>query len=346
MDPFNKLHEDLHPFIFQCMSGRDLLTMTEVSTLWKEIVEKEGKLEKKVRLRLDTAKPKEENLVALHESRRKYEVIDACGHALVCIELLRKFRMSVTDLSSTKIFYDWRCGMIAPVDFPNLKRLSLTEDADWLTRSTFQLEELIAKSVSNEFLNKLLKGQKKLKFLNIISNDIITLNFVPEFKLEVFGLNCSFVDFTELLYSQRQSLKEVKLKYLHFAEHFIQLMNDFPQLTKLCIENILLPLTAQQADNIAINTKITHLVVLYGWRQDILGDILLKFPNLEYLKVNNLNSDLMELIVMNMPQLKKLIHVKCLMRNPFNTLEIYEQLKQQNAGINQNIEVEDAGFFN
>jgi len=71
-DPFVKLHEYIHPFIIQYMSGRDLLAMTEVSPLWKEIVEKEGKLEKKLRLKIDFGELEDEDLAALHESHRQY----------------------------------------------------------------------------------------------------------------------------------------------------------------------------------------------------------------------------------------------------------------------------------
>jgi len=347
-DPFVKLHEYIHPFILQYMSGRDLLTMTEVSSLWKEIVEKEGKLEKKVRLNVNFDKAGDKDRAAIHESRRKYEVIDvayAKKDKNACVQLIQKFAASVTDLSMDETIYNGikkQALKLPTVDFPNLKRLKLSDDdADWLTNLTFQLEELTTKSVSSEFLNKLLKGQKKLKVLDTTCYSF-TLNFVPEFALEVFHSGVSVEDFTKFLYTQRQTLKEVKLKNMEDAVGFIQLLNEFPQLTKLCIGEATIILSDQQAASISINPMITHLTVLYEiWPQNIFEMILLKFPNLRHLKVSHLNLQLLRLIVQNMPQLKKLVHVVSEDRKErFNALEKYEQLKRKNQDFNRDIVIE------
>jgi len=359
---------DLHPLIMQYMSGRDLLTMTEVSLLWKEIVEEKGKLVKKVRLKIDFGKAGDEDLDALLDSQRQYEAYERIRelsallgskryyedvHAsflkedkVECIRLLRKFAESITDLAIKENGDDQQeilFGNIPAVDFPKLKRLKLNQDADWLTNSTLQLEEVTAKPVSNKFINKLLENQVKLKVLDIKSYwSKLILSSNSPFALEVFRSGSSMDDFMQFLHTQRQSLKEVKMECLTSMNCFIQLMSVFPQLTKLWIESFSLSIvsTAQQFYNIAINRKITHLTVLNESRHNILEMVILKLPNLEYLKVNRLNSELMQLIVLNMPKLKKLIYVKN-SREEFNAIENYEQLKQQNADINQNIEIEE-----
>jgi len=340
MDPFVVLHEYIHPSILQYMSGRDLLTMTEVSPLWKEIVEETGMLEKKIRLKVDYEWIKE--LSAVYKSHRKYEVIDvtyAKVETLAYIEMLERFAASVTDLSTNRINNIgrnfWAMNR-ASVDFPNLKRLNVSEDSDWLTNSTSTLEEVIAVGeITNEFLNVLLMGQKKLKVLDISTFDF-KLGFVPEFALKVFRAGVSTVDFTQFVHPQRQTLEEVQLRHLESVNHFIQLMNEFPQLTKLCITEASLMLTEQKVASISVNTKITHLALTHVRPYSI---ILSKLPNLTHLKLSNLTSELLELIVLNMPQLKKLTHVKD-SREEFNALRKYEQLKRENGGINQNIEIE------
>jgi len=322
------------------MSARGLLSMTEVSPLWKEIVEKEGKLGKKICLKMRFEELKDEDLAALHESHRQYEDIDIIytkQNKLSCIQILQKFSASVVDLAVREAFSfeeeEFPASEFPAIDFPNLKRLKLDiQSASWLTNSTLQLEEVIVKSPSTESINKLLEGQKKLKILDI-SSPYFAFNFVPEFALEVFRLESDPSDnFSQFLHSQRQSLKEVELEELDDANCFIQLMNEFPLLTKLCIEQPSFVLTEQQASSILINTKITYLEM---------GNVpnLSKLPNLKHLKVSNLNSELMELIVLNMPQLEKLIHQK-LNRDDYDVLEKYEQLKRDDGDINRNIEIE------
>jgi len=236
----------------------------------------------------------------------------------------------VVDLAIRKTF-SFEEEEFPAIDFPSLKRLKLNmQSASWLTNSTLQLEEVIVKLPFTESINKLLEGQKKLKVLDI-SLHRFAFNFVPEFALEVFRLESdSPYNLSQFLNSQRQSLKAIRLKGLDDANCFIQLMNEFPQLTKLCIEQPSFVLTEQQAATITINTKITYLEM---------GNVpnLSKLPNLKHLKVSYLNSELMELIVLNMPQLEKLIHQKL---NDYDVLEKYEQLKRDDGEINRNIEIE------
>jgi len=346
MDPFVKLHEYIHPFILQYMSVRDLLTMSEVSPLWKEIVEKEGKLEKKIRLNVNFNKIEDEELAAIQESPRQYELIDLSytKEDICLLPLIRKIAPSVTDLAIVGTDDDENnFGRYPVFDFPNLKRLKLTEDADWLIKSTLQIEELIAKWVSNDFLNKLLENQKKLKVLEVAMDDF-DIDFVPQYSLQVFRLNCvSAANFRKFIYPHCQTLEVLEMEQMVNAVDFIQLMNDFPQLTELSIIQTSFDLTAQQAANISINKKITHLS-LEVCAYNIMDIILQKLPNLTHLKVNNLNADLLEFIVLNMTQLKMLTFVKRI-REEFNASEKYEQLKRDNGSINQNIEIEERLFF-
>jgi F-box domain len=76
MDPFNDdfLHEHVHRYIFQHLTGKDLLKMSEVSTSWNEVAENQ-KIGDKVRLTLNVNSKTVEDLKILEGSSRDYKTM-------------------------------------------------------------------------------------------------------------------------------------------------------------------------------------------------------------------------------------------------------------------------------
>jgi hypothetical protein len=348
MDPFDSeiLHEDVHPYIAQHFNGKDLLTMSEVSTSWNEFAEGK-KIGDKVRLKIDMGAMQTGNFKTIAGDPRTYKDVSvdvgntASSAALwIFADTVEKLKVSVMKHEANK-------------DFPKLKVLDLTlhDDTHWILKSQMdQLEELkltlkyeVDYEPDNYFNAKaFLARLKNLKRLDLFDcNDRSMEIYVPEplFQLEYYK-GC-LDDNREFLYSQRGSLQTVKI-FRNYKLIVQDLFSDYPMLTTLEVLDVWDAEWIDDEDEnieIAINTTIKSLKLQFRRDQPVdvsCREILLALPELESLDIEKLSTQIMELIALNLLKLKEL---KCDIIED-GAWERYEEMKREGVeGMNMRIQL-------
>jgi hypothetical protein len=326
MDPFDSevLHEDVHRYIAQHFSGKDLLTMSEVSISWNEFAE--NKIGDKVRLNFNSDSISTRDFKIIASSSRNYKDVSVdVGETVSCVALCltadtaEKLNVDFTD-SDNDNDNNGR-------DFSKLKSLDLTLDnsGHWILQSKMeQLEELklalnfdsyesandgrFIYDSAHEFLSRL----KNLKRLDVSDCDDEFLHYFHDhrlFKLEYFkgdiNYNMQFVN------AQRKSLQSLSSNLCRYELQ--DLLSKFPKLTTLeftqCCDkdwdrhrrfaNFILP----------VNTTIKILKLQFMRNQLVnvcCRELLLALPELESLDIKRLTTDMMELIALDLLKLKEL----------------------------------------
>jgi hypothetical protein len=362
MNPFDSeiLHEEVHPCIAQHFTGRDLLTMSEVSTSWNEFAESK-KFRDKIRLKIDMHAMKIENFKTITSSSRTFKdvSVDAgnAGSSAVLwtvADTAEKMKVNITDNNENS----------KGRDFPNLKSLDLIVDDDdsWILRSKMeQLEELkLTLNYGGDWVwdgyesvfevdfrnaHHFLSGLKSLKRLDVLGcHDSFISKFEhyrPQFQLKHFkgDINYNMV----FLKKQRESLESFSSDRNH--KSFVRdLLSEFPKLITLELTrchnwmnwndagepvNIILP----------VNTTIKSLKLQFNRDQPVpvsVKEMLLALPELESLEIEKLTTETMELIALNLHKLKEL---------KYNSIENrawkrYEEMKRDGVkGMNTGIQL-------
>jgi hypothetical protein len=345
MDPLDTeiLHEHVHCYIAQHFTGKDLLAMSEVSKSWNKFAESH-KIGDKVHLKLDSNSIRQR--ICQIKSRRDYKEVsitcdeDAFNEIWRFNEEVEKMTVEIKSICDSQYF-------------PSLKNLDLTVTGgqnSWIFDSEMELEELKLSFEGDEYGNddqqyvdKFLLEQKHLKRLNLSGcrYDLLDGFHIPYpiFQLEYLeaSFNSSFMN------SSRQSLQTFICVLTCSKYEVRRLLGEFPKLTKLEIPSYSWDAWGEDFHNfdapLPINTTIKELSL---WimddeenRRAIYEEVLSAVPRLESLEVEELTTELMEFIALNMKSLKKLKY-----KNAGNgALERYEAMKTEEVeGLNADIE--------
>jgi hypothetical protein len=108
-NPFFKLHEDVHPFVLQHLTGKEVLDLFTVSSNWYQAISESPAAFKKVQLCFfeSSAKdPTSQEVTALLESDRKYQNVNADFRYISIADqkllLLQRFSQSLVNLEIFK----------------------------------------------------------------------------------------------------------------------------------------------------------------------------------------------------------------------------------------------------
>lgn len=326
MDPFNSevLHEHVHRYIAQHFSGKDFLTMSEVLTSWNEFA-KSKTIENKVRLKLDLNEMNDKDFTIVEKSSRNYKEVSIESNDEACDDALCKLDDSVEKL--TVIIKK----TLAPKHFKGLKILDLTimpgQDS-WILHSRMdQLEELKLTVNDAEYSHehnavlKFLSRLTNLKRLDV-SEDMEIRDFLdaPTFRLEHLKAVVSFD--TPFLETQQGTLQTVISLGCSSKSDVLKFISKFPKLTTLEVECCSCRWNENEDEEPHINTTITNLSLKFF---TFSPEILLTVPALEMFHVDQLSTELMEFIALNMLVLKELSYTEV----EEGALERYEKIKTE-----------------
>jgi hypothetical protein len=246
MDPFDSeiLHEDVHTYIAQHFTGKDLLTMSEVSKSWNEFTE-DKKIGDKVRLKINSDSISKQ----FAGTSRSYKdlLVDVGSNSICFAPFIPTYNAEKLEINFTDSY--GKKGR----DFPRLKSLDLTVDDDnhWILKSKMKrLEELKLTLIydlsdndynsyrediyrcAHDFLSRL----KNLKRLDISDCDSdqhfleYSDQYLP-FKLEHFKGDLNY--YMYIVNEQRESLQSLSSKQIVYQPHMRDLFLQFPKLTTL-----------------------------------------------------------------------------------------------------------------
>jgi hypothetical protein len=324
MDPLVSeiLHEDVHPYIAQHLTGKDLLAMSEVSKSWNKFTY--NHIGDKVRLNFNSDSISTEDFKIIVSSSRSYKDVSVnVGENVSCVALCltadtaEKLEVDFTDS------YDSSNGR----DFPKLKILDLTvSDAKhWILKSTMeQLEDLkltlnfdrykkdFNRKHSYGSAHGFLSRLENLKRLDISDSDDEFLNYLDEnlqFKLEYFKGDINFnMHLVELQRESLQSLSSEQCRY-----ELRDLLTQYPKLTTLeftqCCDKDWDRSSSVRNFKLPVNTTIKSLKLQFKGNESTevcCREMLLALPELESLDIEKLSLETMEFIALNLLKLKEL----------------------------------------
>ena len=352
MDPLLLLHYELHEFVFQHLSGNDVINASEVSRLWYQETLDSKECTRKLKISIDNIfeLPGKDELKQLQTSLRKYQHIHIRWDYLgtdntECWNLVKTFAQNIETLSIANLMLVDYSEDNTTLLIPKLKKLTISHQSNWLFNPTYFLLTpnniltcLILDIDFDQRICAFFQQNHTLKELQLSNNLIVSLlqskalNDV-KFKLTKLMISraiFSFMDnnFKSFLMSQANSLEVIEV-YGVPTEVFNIIFNDFKVIRDFKVKRVY--------NFYYINVHIN--VTLKEFSSDLplegLATIIIAATNLEVLKVNVLKTEMMEFIARHARSLRKLIF-KTTTEDIYG---YYENLKTLSSFINRNIEL-------
>lgn len=345
MDPFDcsVLYEDVHRFIYQHLTTKDLLKISEVSTSWYEMTKQ--KIVNKVRLKI--------NLFSLTE--KDVEVLDATDRIYKAVLIvLKKMELENLTLDNLEICYLLNFGYNKTIKKNHLQSKTFAFDS-WLMNFNFNtIKDLVLEFEDDQLrsydeLVVFVAKQRNLKRLEIIGSE----NFMMK-SSHLFSL-------TELEFFKGSLIKhfcyDEPLKNLTTLievepvreDDLFSCFKNFPKLSKLELEGSLDDTNLEDYEDYygygesyqyPVNTTIRHLKMrdydhFPSFREKVCtSDVISSLPALVTLDIGHLSIHFMVFIARNMLALKTLHFEEA---EP-GTMNRYEQMKiYEGDKINKNI---------
>jgi hypothetical protein len=183
-NPFIKLHEDIHPFILQHLTGKEVLNVFTISSKSYQTISESPAALKKIQFcfrEFSSEEPSRSDVIALLESDRKYQYMRAefpfiadAGRKLL---LLKRFSQSLVDLKIC-VVKDALASKLPPsLSFLKLKSLDIKASAQIsvkLLQAASGIEKLFigTDNMDEEVVSCLMK-MKSLKELTLRGNRAI-----------------------------------------------------------------------------------------------------------------------------------------------------------------------------
>jgi hypothetical protein len=306
MNPFNSaiVHEDVHSFIFQHFTGKNLLAMSEVSKSWNKLVE--VKIGSKVRVNLVNSSFSAKEVIKIAKSPRGYQHIAVKSSEANTLKRNRNCVLSDSDivtfpqLKSLQLKIDWNkfknYYWIFKTEMEQLEELKITFQkvyGDFSARH-YRYESAAERKIGDfiRILAEFMNGLKNLKNLDL-SDSSCDVNrelneqfyeYPPQFALKRFSVSGDS-DFEISLDTLETLVWVGDIEDYQFERFF----SYYPKLTTLEIVNCsgFYPYPRQ----IKRNEKITKLRLDMKESQELknlLEELLLKLPNLESLFISEL----------------------------------------------------------
>jgi hypothetical protein len=277
LDPLERIHLDLHDFIFQHFKGKEVKKVSEVATNWYLNLGSSQVAMSKIQLSLASITKKSDE--ALFTSQRRYSnFVFVCAQKATAVRrfnILKAFADSLEHLEIKQVTNDFHKTVsdFNSVEFPKLKSLKLAKN-DGYTRSQLKLfQMLLDKRNKEEFrkihlthytpeLLKMVLKMPKLKYLAVAHswkcsienlelpvNESVTAAVFDGFNQNMKRLiNClPNLEEVEIGYISEDKLKifgenSPKLKKLFYANSFItnikKTSNELKLANPLINENI------------------------------------------------------------------------------------------------------------
>jgi hypothetical protein len=256
-DPFVRVHEHVREVMLQHFTGKEVLSVMEVSNDWNEIIAGSRKCMSKVKLNIKEKSPTDPNLRDVKEllqSDRSYQNMKLFVRNLTNSDrkflLLQRFSQSLVEIELTTYNYE-RGELPENMTFPKLESLKLFILANanqdimkcFANVSSLKKFETYGSDLIESSAVEWLKKQSQLKEL--------TLRYVGSFKLVVL-LDASFklesltlkscteqhADLNMFLLSQADSLVHLKVYALLHSQNVKIIFNHLPKLKTFSCSNV------------------------------------------------------------------------------------------------------------
>lgn len=374
MDPLIQITGDLHELIFQHLSAREVLSFSEVSKRWHYEVGHSNKCMRKLKLSLkfwrSTAKQQQadEKIAIMENITRQYQNVSIdCRFdknlsaefwkllsflapylmtlKIKSIKLDAPTQIRLPKLEELKIVYvpiDVRNVLVASSNVFKILKLKLVSPLNWNKTSksddqslacikacmstNIHLEELeVHGAVQYGFFfdDDYSKDIRfKLRFLKI-KNDM-RLSLIPE-KCEQCLIN--------FLITQSSTLQSIFIDVCR-PKVINHIFNNMKVLTSVQIETVMTDYNVKDL-SLNLNEHVVNLSIPYITRNNDIREMLQTTPNVNSLFVSHLSHETMEYIAWNLKNLRLLKY----RYDEIDCESLYEKLKDENADVNQEIEM-------